>query len=246
MNTMTSVASRQNSDRESPVRFRGPLPGCRRSGFTLIELLAVIAIIAVLVALLVPALAGAKERGKKTRCIGNLRQLGMAVQQYSSDHGERLPGSAIAVPASAGASGGWMWYAAVTYQMTDYDPGKGSIYSYVGGRGLYLCPSDRSGQASSYSLNGLLAPEPEVGGICPGIAEAAIRSPSSTLLFAEAADNCSGGSDDGWLRVGAGANPISTRHSGGSEFVFYDGHVEFLIPSRLQYPNPDGPVRFEP
>jgi prepilin-type processing-associated H-X9-DG protein len=55
-----------------------------------------------------------------------------------------------------------------------------------------------------------------------------------------------GGADDGWLRVGPGANPLSTRHGGGSEFVFGDGHVKFHTPSQLRYPNPEGAARFEP
>src|SRR3954466_4399531 len=68
-----------------------PAKGCaKKAAFTLIELLVVIAIIAILAALLLPALATAKERGRRTRCVSNLHQLGTAIQIYANDNNDGI------------------------------------------------------------------------------------------------------------------------------------------------------------
>src|SRR5690242_20830553 len=66
--------------------------GCRRfNGFTLIELLVVIAVIAILAALLLPALSRAKEQGRRVVCLNNLHQLGLAMQMYWGENNDISP-----------------------------------------------------------------------------------------------------------------------------------------------------------
>ena len=71
--------------------LRAPRYSTPHSAFTLIELLVVIAIVAVLAALLMPALSRAKEYGRATACLSNLHQVGLALQLYVQDNNNRLP-----------------------------------------------------------------------------------------------------------------------------------------------------------
>ena len=110
--------------------------------FTLIELLVVIGIVALLAALLLPVLGRAKEAGRATACLSNLRQLGLALQLYVQDNQNRLP---VMYDAPAATP-----LATVEIVLTNH----------LGSSKILRCPSDDKGifaqTGSSYSWNSLL------------------------------------------------------------------------------------------
>ena len=112
----------------------------RRRAFTLIELLVVIAIIAIVAALLLPALNRSKASAYRVKCVGNLHQLGFAAQLYWDDHS----GSCFRFKSGATNGGTLYWFGWLgpgPEGRRAFDATTGALYPYVQGRGVELCPS---------------------------------------------------------------------------------------------------------
>jgi len=90
----------------SEARQGAPRPQQQKRAFTLIELLVVIAIIAILAALLLPALAKAKEKARRTQCLNNMHQIEVAVNIYAGQFGDKVP---VLADAAGNSVGAWVW-----------------------------------------------------------------------------------------------------------------------------------------
>ncbi len=190
----------------------------RKNGFTLIELLVVIAIIAILAAMLLPALGKAKQRALTTACQNNLRQIGIGMKMYGDDNKSYpLAGGGISWPNRS-----WME----------------QLYPYVPTTNVMHCPTDRLSIFSYFY--GIRAPY--VASKSIAVVSTLIQYPTAYVLAGDtttakagsgqlleswdsdrddATQNCVGGATNGTPAIGWQV------HNRGQDLLFDDGHTKW-------------------
>jgi prepilin-type processing-associated H-X9-DG protein len=204
----------------------------------------VIAIVAILAALLLPAISGGQAKGKRVACANNLRQLGIGVQLYCADTAGRLPENAPQTNLASGplwVSGNMKIPAQSTNELLLRN---GSLFPYANNPGVYHCAADLSQTSGtlrtrSYSMNGWIGSRYmetySQGGFRTFLRDSELNAVSPGNLWM-ILDEHQDSIDDGWFLVTMDdshpfANLPATRHDNGYNLNFADGHVEMY---RLQ------------
>ena len=199
-----------------------------KPNFTLIELLVVIAIIAILAAMLLPALAKAREKARQISCTNNHKQMALGCLMYADDNRDILPGvthegvyqaTAIATGAPTAFCNG------TSYGYGYWRSWPAYIYQYVNAAATFICPS------TTYNDDLICFGMPIGGGwgaIFSGPrAQATLKHPTETLMISE-----KGGGGGTKYILDPNYYCMRASHNEGGNVAFVDGHVlwyKFLV-----------------
>jgi prepilin-type N-terminal cleavage/methylation domain-containing protein/prepilin-type processing-associated H-X9-DG protein len=218
----------------------------KAAAFTLIELLVVIAIIAILAAILLPALAKSKLTAQRAVCEGNLRQIGVATEIYLGDYSGYFFNRCQS-PTAAGQQWWFGWLASGVEGQRAFDLTTGRLYPYLRGSDVRLCPSPAwssprfklkgTNVIFSYGCNAFLFAAPNN----PPVNDGRISQAADTVLYADAAQvntfqapaSAAYPMFEEWYYVDLETNYANAnngpnghfRHGGRADVAFADGHV---------------------
>ena len=227
----------------------------REDGFTFVELLVVIATVAILALLLLPAIAGTKPNSQAFQCLENLRQLTLAWQMYAADNSGKLaldgdqthpqPGTTPTDPSMQPGGKNYVWAAG---NMDAYSPyatnylQASCLYPYVKTINVHKCPADLLGghwfgptfypNVRSYSMNGYMAPIdiwPSTG-TRNFFKETDINNPRPSMIYVFIDENEHSINDSFFVSDPTQGNywqdVPATRHGDAGSLSYADGHSE--------------------
>jgi prepilin-type N-terminal cleavage/methylation domain-containing protein/prepilin-type processing-associated H-X9-DG protein len=209
-----------------------------RKGFTLIELLVVIAIIAILAAILFPVFAKAREKARQTSCLSNIKQLALANLMYAQDYDEKLCR---------------FEYMADAVRRLTWMP---QLLPYIKNTQIFICPSKADTQyielrdvaQTGMASIGMNNDWTNAGGYGEFEALAQFLKPAQTIMLADSSAMGTGSTPDrlGYVVTdGAGIDVpwgVSSRHNGGSNVGFIDGHGKWYKAETF-WQTPPNPAR---
>lgn len=214
-----------------------------------------IAIIAILIALLLPTLSGAKERAQRTACLNNLKQLQLCWNLYVTDSGGKVvPNNFVFTPTGDPIERDVTWCAGLAPYDTDTRfIQNGALWNYNKSAAIYRCPTDKSkvrdqvtglettqDRNRSYNMNGTVGctATPWISAYTR-LEQMKRPGPSGIFIFAEVHEDCI---LDSHFGAAPATNPYvfdqnkeqrtwgeipADRHNRGAQFSFADGHVEY-------------------
>lgn len=197
-----------------------------RRAFTLIELLVVISIIGLLIALTLPALAGARTCSRACTCLCRMRQLGLLTSLYADDNKDFMPRSSHSAAAARAAPWGYAFYESIAGVAYD---GPGPAWDKVLNT-HYRCPLDSRPGRYSYGYNVHFELTAEETGGPTWRRRGATPRPDATVLFAELDDASTADHAMAhfWVQYEAPPEINDRRHRPGAGVLFLDTHASTL------------------